>query len=41
MMIHYVQVEKNEKELLCQWCRNNMNNIVTATEKFNVSGGDI
>ena len=31
----------NEKELLCQWCRNNMNNIVTATEKFNVSGGDI
>lgn len=30
-----------EIKLLCQWCGNNMDNIVTATEKFNVSGGDI
>ena len=30
-----------EKALKCEWCGNDMNNIVTATEKFSVSGGDI
>lgn len=30
-----------EKKLVCTWCGYNMDNIVTATEKFNLSGGDI
>lgn len=29
------------KKLKCEWCGNNMDNIVAATEKFSVSGGDI
>lgn len=31
----------NEARMNCLWCGNDMDNIVTATEKFNVSGGDI
>jgi len=30
-----------ETEMMCAWCGNNMDNIVSATEKFNLSGGDI
>ena len=30
-----------ETRLTCLWCGNDMNNIATATEKFNLSGGDI
>lgn len=30
-----------ETRMNCPWCSNDMNNIVTATEKFNLSGGDI
>lgn len=30
-----------ELRLKCPWCGNEMNNIVIATEKFNLSGGDI
>ena len=30
-----------EKAMRCSWCGNNMDNIVVATDKFNVSGGDI
>lgn len=30
-----------ETRMTCPWCSNDMNNIVTATEKFDLSGGDI
>ncbi len=30
-----------ENQLTCPWCENDMNNIVSATEKFDLSGGDI
>lgn len=30
-----------ETRMTCPWCGNNMDNIVSATEKFHVSGGDI
>lgn len=30
-----------ETRMNCMWCGNDMDNIVSATEKFNVSGGDI
>ena len=30
-----------ERQLSCLWCGNNMKNIQTATEKFNITGGDI
>ena len=30
-----------EKEVVCAWCGEELKNIVTATEKFNLSGGDI
>ena len=38
---HKITCWNNEESLLCGWCGNNMTNIVTKTEKFNVSGGDI
>lgn len=31
----------NEVRMNCLWCGNDMDNIITVTEKFNVSGGDI
>lgn len=30
-----------ETRMMCPWCSNDMNNIVTATDKFDLSGGDI
>ena len=30
-----------ESRLKCEWCGNDMNNMVSATGKFDVSGGDI
>lgn len=30
-----------ETRMTCPWCGNDMDNIVSSTEKFNVSGGDI
>lgn len=30
-----------EKKLDCPWCGEHLDNIVVATEKFNISGGDI
>ena len=32
---------KGETRLTCQWCGNDMNNIIAAIERFNLSGGDI
>lgn len=30
-----------ERRMRCPWCGNDMGNIVEATDKFNVSGGDM
>ncbi|MBQ8849517.1 MAG: hypothetical protein IJ011_04175 [Clostridia bacterium] len=30
---------KHETSMVCPWCGNNMSNIVTATSKFDVTGG--
>lgn len=38
---HKISCWNGESRLECPWCGNDMNNIVTATEKFNLSGGDI
>ena len=32
---------KGENSMICSWCGNSMNNITPASDKFNVSGGDI
>lgn len=38
---HKISCWNGEESLPCLWCGNNMDNIVTATEKFSVSGGDV
>lgn len=38
---HRISCWSGESRLECPWCGNDMSNIVTATEKFNLSGGDI
>ena len=38
---HKLMCWNGETHMTCLWCGNELSNIVTATEKFSVSGGDI
>lgn len=38
---HRLTCWNGETSSQCRWCNNPLNNIVTATEKFDLSGGDI
>ncbi len=38
---HKISCWNGEKALTCPWCENHMTNIITATDKFELSGGDL
>lgn len=38
---HKLTCWNGETRIICPWCGNDMDNIVPATEKFNLSGGDV
>lgn len=38
---HKISCWGGETRLICEWCGNDMDNIVSSTEKLDVSGGDI
>ena len=38
---HKLTCWNNETSLVCPWCKNKMDNIVTATDKFDLTGGSL